>query len=343
MVDCIFTIDYELYGNGTGALKDLVYEPAQRLSDLFARHSARFVNFVEAAEFEMIEARGTDRDIDLVKTQIREFHHNGFEIALHLHPQWFNARYDGRWFLDCSEYNLCTLPRPRIVEMVRRAIDYLRRVSADPSFTPISFRAGNWLFQPTRNAAEVLAEFGIKIDSSVFKGGVQRKHKLDYRPARKNGYYWRFDSDVNVPTPAGQWIEIPIHTEMVPSWRMLTAKRLSFGGNVVAGGGPSSGSRVQRLMDFARLRYPLKLDFCRMTLNELTSVTGRVIKKDRRTPSEYKPIVLIGHTKDLTDFATVDSYLSFLAANGVRVATFADIYPNLSNLSVAAEPPKALV
>jgi hypothetical protein len=335
VIDCIFTIDYEVYGNGTGELKELVYEPARRLSDLFARHNARFVNFVEAAEFEMIEAHGTDRDIDLVTAQIREFHRNGFEIALHLHPQWFNARYEGRWLLDYSEYNLCRLPRRRIAEMVRRSLDYLRRVVGDASFTPLSFRAGNWLFQPTRTAAEVLAEFGIRIDSSVFKGGVQRRHKLDYRPARKNGYYWRFDSDVNVAIPAGRWIEVPIHTEMVPSWRMLTGKRLSFGGNIGMSG-PNGGNKVQRALDFARLRYPLKLDFCRMTLKELTSVTSRVIKKDRQKPAEYKPIVLIGHTKDLTDLPTVDSYLSFLAENGIRVATFAEVYAKLSNPSVAA-------
>jgi hypothetical protein len=343
VIDCIFTIDYEIYGNGTGALRELVYEPAKRLGDLFARHNARFVNFVEAAEFEMIETHGTDRDIDLVTRQIQEFHRDGFEIALHLHPQWFNARHEaGRWLLDYSEYNLCTLPRARIAEVVSRSLNYLRRVVGDPSFTPLSFRAGNWLFQPTHTASEVLAELGIKIDSSVFKGGVQRRHNLDYRPARKNGYYWRFDSDVNVAAPAGRWLEVPVYAEMVPSWRMLTAKRLSFSGNLGMTG-PSAGNRLQRVLDFARFRYPLKLDFCRMTLDELTSVTRRVIKKDGQKPAEYKPIVLIGHTKDLTDLPTVDAYLSFLAENRVRISTFAEVYPKLSNRSVPVEPRKALV
>ena len=32
MIECIFTVDYEIYGNGTGALIDLVYEPAKQLT-----------------------------------------------------------------------------------------------------------------------------------------------------------------------------------------------------------------------------------------------------------------------------------------------------------------------
>ena len=45
-------------------------------------------------------------EIDQVKRQICDLHNEGFEIALHLHPQWCNARYErGRWVLDDSEYN----------------------------------------------------------------------------------------------------------------------------------------------------------------------------------------------------------------------------------------------
>ena len=49
MIECIFTIDYEIYGNGTGALRDLVYQPARQLSELFRKWNGHFVNFVEVA------------------------------------------------------------------------------------------------------------------------------------------------------------------------------------------------------------------------------------------------------------------------------------------------------
>ena len=144
MVECIFTIDCEIYGDGTGSLRELVYEPTERLIATFQKWDARFVAFVEVAELEMIEAEGTDPDIDLVKRQIRYFYEEGFEIGLHLHPQWYKGRYEnGKWLLDDREYNLCALPHERIVQIVERSIKYLRSVLGEADFTPLSFRAGN--------------------------------------------------------------------------------------------------------------------------------------------------------------------------------------------------------
>ncbi len=329
MIECVFTVDYEIYGDGTGALKDLVYEPAKRLRDVFRNRNARFVAFVEVAEFERIEKYGTDLTIDLVKRQIRDFYRDGFEMGLHLHPQWCNARYnEGRWFLDFREYNLCTLPQTRIAQIVNRSLDYLRHVVDQPHFAPLSFRAGNWLFQPTQTTASVLAQKGIRIDSSVFKGGLQHNHSLDYRRALRNGYYWSFEHDVTEPDPVGPWIELPIYTEMVPFWEMLTSKRLGFS-NSSSIAGQSARQKLNRVRDFLRFRYPLKLDFCRMTLDELTSMMGRVIREDREQPELYRPIVAIGHTKDLTDTQTVDAFLSFLRSNAIAVSTFETVYSKL--------------
>jgi hypothetical protein len=211
---------------------------------------------------------------------------------------------------------------------VERSLAYTRYVLDESQFNPLSFRAGNWLFQPTQDAASVLAQNGIRIDSSVFKGGLQHTHGLDYRRALRNGYYWSFDSDVNEPHPLGSWIEVPIYTEMVPFWRMLTAKRVALSRGR-ATGGQMGRQKPNRVRDFLRFGYPLKLDFCRMTLMELTSMMDRVIREDRKDPASYKPIVAIGHTKDLIDPRTVDAFLFFLREKGVAISTFEGIHPKL--------------
>ena len=338
MIDFVFTIDYEIYGNGTGTLGELVYEPAQRLLDLFRKHDARFVNFVEVAELEKIEAYGTDRAIGQVHKQIQEFHRDGFEIGLHLHPQWANARYEGgRWRLDLAEYNLCTLPQPRIAEIVDGALAYLKYIVGETGFTPLAFRAGNWLFQPAESAARVMGDRGIRIDSSVFKGGFQRDNRLDYRPAAKNGYFWPFSRDVNQRDPMGRWIEVPIHTNMVPIWKLPTSKRMGYA-NQFGVAGRSVQRKARRALDFLRFLYPLKLDFCRMTLAELTSMLEKVIRQDRHDPESYRPIVAIGHTKDLTDLNTVNSLLLFLKKHAISVSTFTEIYPKVSAGSGCAVP-----
>lgn len=330
MIACIISIDYEIYGNGAGSLRELVYEPAERLRTLFREHAKRFVPFVEAAELEMIEAEGSDDGLRLVRKQLRELYHDGFEIGLHLHPQWYNGRtVEGIWRLDYGEYNLCTLPRARISELVHRGIGYFQGVLGAPDFVPFSFRAGNWLLQPTANVAAALSEAGIRVDSSVFKGGLLRQHHVDYRGARENGYYWSFSEDVVVPDPNGVLLEIPICTRMVPFWRMATAKRIGLQNKGRAGHrGPEK--TPSRLSDLLRFRYPLKLDFCRMGREELTSAIDAIARDDRSSPGTFKPIVAIGHTKDLTDLATVESFLLYLRKTQIEVVTFADAYARCS-------------
>ena len=330
MLNLIFTLDYEIYGNGQGSLRDLVYEPADRLLEIFRKFNARFVAFVEAAELEMIQARGTDPAIDLIQQQIRDLYRDGFELGLHLHPQWYNGRYEnGQWHLDYSEYNLCSLPVERIKSIVDRSIGYFRKVLGASDFTPLSFRAGNWLFQPTKTAAGVLAERGIKVDSSVFKGGVQHQHKLDYRPSLENGDFWKFTDDVNVPDAQGLMLELPIHTRMVRPWQMFTAKRVGLQQKATSTA-QSPKSKLYRLMDFLRLSQPLKLDFCRMTLDELTGMVNRVIKEDRKSPAAYRPLVAIGHTKDLVDLETVEFFLAYLKLKNIKVITLKEAYDKIT-------------
>jgi hypothetical protein len=329
MIECIFTIDYEIYGNGEGSLRGLVLEPAEKLMTLFRKHNARFVVFVEAAELEIIGSERADLAIDQVEQQIREFQEEGFEIGLHLHPQWYNARYGkGSWQLDYGEYNLCRLSPDRIDQIIDRSIAFLRKVLGAPGYNPLSFRAGNWLLQPTGAAARSLAAHGIKVDSSVFKGGLQHQHDLDYRKSHKNGYYWAFSEDVNGPDPRGILLEIPTFTKMVPMWKMFTAKRIGLQQKISAKT-QQPQKRLARLRDFSRFRHPMKLDFCRLTAEEMIRMFDQEMEKDRRNPALFRPIVAIGHTKDLVDLETVESFLSYLRGKGVPVSTFRDVHDKI--------------
>ena len=85
--------------------------------------------------------------------------------------------------------------------------------------------------------------------------------------------------------------------------------------------------RFYRLLDRARFRHPLKFDFCRMTFGELSSMVEQAIGEDKKTPTLLKPMVAIGHTKDLVDINTVELFLGYLKQNGINVSTFKDIFP----------------
>jgi len=326
MIECIVSIDYEIFGNGKGSLRKLVYEPAQQLRAVFHKRNQRFVVFVEIAELEMIAAAGADPDAGLVRQQLREFHEQGVELGLHLHPWWYNARFEnGAWLLDAGEYNLCTLPRTRIAQILDRSLGYFREMLGRADFTPFSYRAGHLLFQPARTVAEELAARGIKVDSSLYKGGLWHQHKLDYRPALKNGSYWRFTDCTNVADPQGSLLELPVHTRMVPTWKMFTTKRISQqqGASTVV----QTGKKLAcRLKDVLRLRYPMKFDLCNLTLSELTDMMDEVIREDREDPASFRPVIAIGHTKDFVDPGRVEKLLSYLERKGIRLTTFKEAY-----------------
>jgi len=326
MIELIFTIDYELYGDGTGSLREHVIEPARLLDEVFQKWSSRFVVFVEAAEFEVILKNRTDPEIDSVINQIEELYRKGHEVGLHLHPQWYNAKsVNGIWELDAAQYNLCRLPAERIRLIVARSIGFLRDALKKPDFLPVSFRAGNWLFQPTQPAAKILFEFGIRIDSSVFKGGFFREYAVDYRAAQKNGYYWRFWEDAALAKNDGALLELPTHAEIVPPWRMITLKRLSLQKKAKSIGKATKSARIN-LRDILHSGYPMKLDFCRMTRSELEKMVSSIIREDQKSPSVFKPIVAIGHTKDLNDIETVEYLVEFLHKRKIPISTLNSIY-----------------
>jgi hypothetical protein len=315
MIECIFTLDYEIYGNGRGTLRDQVLEPTQRLTE--------FVVFTEAVEFAKMEEAQSDPDCAAVRAQLRQLRAASHEIALHIHPWWANARYqDGRWDLDWSEQIIGKLPPARVEEIVSRAIGYLRDALNDTTFMPVSFRAGSWAFQPTPVIAGVLARHGVLVDSSVFKGGRVRSMGLDYRPALRNGGSWRFSQDVNVPVANGALLESPIHTELVPFWRMLRRKRLKLQSKTRTA---SYGSPLPHCWrDFARFQYPRKFDFCRMSFAEMREAVEGALK-EREQRQEHSPIVAIGHSKDFEDADAVRGILGFLQDRGVAVTTFSHV------------------
>jgi hypothetical protein len=336
MIECVFTLDYEIYGNGCGSLADLVYQPTAQLKAVFDRHDSKFVLFVEATELEMIERHGTDSASGKVRRQIREYHQQGFEIGLHVHPWWYNARRDGdAWVLDYGEYSLAGLSEERMICIVDSAIEYLRDVLDKPEFTPLSFRAGHLLFQPAKTLARLLATRGVQIDSSVYSGGLWRRYQLDYRPALRNGPYWRFSESVTTPDPGGVLLEIPISTRMVPPWTMLTSKRVGLERRG-SSAKQTSQKYLSRFADFARVRHPRKLDFCHMTLEELKDVVDRVVADDQFNPATLHPIVAIGHSKELVEVETVDSFLNYLRQLGISVSTFEDVYSRWPRLRQAA-------
>src|SRR5215475_14011800 len=120
MLKAVFTLDYEIHGNGDGCPHALMVEPTQRMLDQFDRYGAKLTIMADVAEIlkfkEYKERTGRDDyHYDAIANQLKDAVKRGHDVQLHLHASYFNARHeDGRWIQDWSEYNFASLPLERL-------------------------------------------------------------------------------------------------------------------------------------------------------------------------------------------------------------------------------------
>src|SRR5262249_59510414 len=125
MLQVLFTLDYEIHGNGEGCPHELMVEPTVRLLNLFDDFGAKLTIMADVGEIlkfkEYAEQHGKDAfHYSAIVAQLQDAVRRGHDVQLHLHPSYFNAKHDGhRWAQDWSEYNFAALSEERLNHLVR--------------------------------------------------------------------------------------------------------------------------------------------------------------------------------------------------------------------------------
>lgn len=318
----LFTLDYEIHGNGDGNPMQLMVEPTYRLMDLLETHHQRVTIMADVAEIlcfkQYQEATGKDDfHVAAIEEQLRNAIRRGHDVQLHIHSSYFRAQWNGRHFDQCiEEYNMAALPNERIKEMVAQCRTYLegllRPIKAD--YKVWLFRAANWSMMPTENLYQVLVEEGITHDTSVYKGGCQGGNVCyDYRSAHDNLLpYSASTYDINRYDANGQLIEMPIYTEMrsflafvspMRIFRMVRAKFHKHKTTTTPTKTLSSqaDNRHITLRSFFR-KSPLKMDFNQVSGRELCRMMRHIEKRTKNMPGTTIPVVLIGHSKTFVPY-----------------------------------------
>ena len=191
------------------------------------------------------------------------------------------------------------------------------------------YRAANWSMMPTPILYNVLTEYGITHDTSVYKGGCQGGNVCyDYRYAHDNLLSYQASSqDINIYDSNGKIIEMPIYTEMRPFWdfvspirifRMVRAKfhkhkRKESDSSTIQQVANKEDNRKMSLRSFF-VKSPLKLDFNQVNGRGLI----RMMKNIRRRAIQEKlskvDVVLIGHSKTFIPYneKTLRPFLEWL-------------------------------
>ena len=114
------TLDYELMGNGSGDIYELMIEPTDNFLKICDEYNIKSTIFFEVVEYWKIKEafnKGilhnykTDPTLEIEK-QLQNAVKKGHDIQLHIHPQWLNAKFiNGKWVVDDKLHRLPDLAR----------------------------------------------------------------------------------------------------------------------------------------------------------------------------------------------------------------------------------------
>lgn len=348
----VFTLDYEIHGNGEGSPYELMVEPTDRLLNLFDQYGAKLTIMADIGEIlkfkEYKQANGEDLfDYDKIIAQLIRAVKQGHDVQLHIHSSYFKSVFkDGHWQQDWSEYSLADLNYERLHEMIGVGKRFLEEliVPHKKDYRCFAFRAANWSMYPSKNIVKALIDHNIEIDTSVFKYGIRNEIvKFDYNSAYSDLIPWLVDADdVCKMDPQGQLLEIPIFCEQKNILSFISPNRIyrviqasahrhpkSVNGDKPVHDKPqkSSLNKISKLISLIRHPQPRKMDFNQCTGNQLISTMKRIERKHGSRRDDI-PVVLIGHSKIFTkqNASSLRHYLRFIADNPKRYffATFSD-------------------
>jgi hypothetical protein len=343
MLNVIFTLDYEIHGNGDGCPRGLMVEPTSRLLDFFENYGAKLTIMADIAEIlkfrEYRDRFGRDDyHYEAISTQLKDAIRRGHDVQLHLHCGYFNSRFEGgKWPQDWSEYNFAGLEEQRINEVLRIGREFLEEQlrPIDPCYRCSVFRAANWAVSPSRNVVRALVNNGFRIDTSVFKYGHREGIvSFDYSDAPSNLVPWMADeNDICLPVEkSGLW-EVPIYAERRWIGAFLTPQRIfrarlsrqhsvkseSANANGEPDVKPRSGKRLVSLIRVVAQRHAWKADFNQCSGKQLIRAIERAAAV-HDLKGESLPFVLIGHSKLFTRYNehSLEPFMRHIAQNPAR-------------------------
>jgi hypothetical protein len=365
MFHILITLDYELRAGGCGDVRRLMIEPTARLLDACEEHGAKATVMLEVAElwaFEQDRNAGYKQSLGydpvvLIREQLTDVVRRGHDVQLQIHPQWIRARWESsRWNLDYAHYQLTDFDDAEMVSILRRGKedleDLLRPYCAD--YRCQGFRAGHWNTQPSHRFLAALKEAGLRSDTSVFKWGyaANAATTFDYRLACSNvlAWYARAD-DINQPTSEPTILEVPIATELVRFFRLLTPRRIRRGMRFLRedreiisavrqakGVNGYSGVVAEKLTQIFR-QYPRKLDFCKLTAREMISSIESLMNQCQNYPNSLDiPLVMIGHSKEFDEVADLSKVLGTITRKFPGMVQFSTYSGFLGNYTANGNP-----
>ena len=242
MKSFLLTLDYELYGNGSGDVFQHMIEPTKHLLDIAEQYNVRFTFFFEVIEYWKLKEEWTkgntmgykNNPIEAIEKQLLDAYKAGHDIQLHLHPQWVDAYWDkNKWNINLKEWRLGSYERDgeySLVNLLKKGKNTIEGLiqQIDPTYKCIALRAGGYNIQPSENIVSAMGQTELVIDSSIYPGGreIGFLSNYDYSNIPTDLEYWQVENTLEQSGNKKIW-ELPIVAFPIIRWtKYLSIERI---------------------------------------------------------------------------------------------------------------------
>ncbi|MDC0362101.1 hypothetical protein OAN12_03570 [Halioglobus sp.] len=343
-VKFLLTLDYELYGDGSGDVFEHMIRPTDRLLALCEGHGARMTIFLEVIEYLRLKQEwGSGNTMGYlqnpaaaIEEQLRGAVSRGHDVQLHVHPQWVNAKWvDGKWQVDLANWRLGdfqvaqSYSKEDLLRDGKQAIENIIR-PVKPDYRCTILRAGGYNVMPCGDVYEAMVRVGLTIDSSIYPGGYESGElsRFDYRHAPAEKGCWSADpQDFARPSRNQSRVtEVPVFALKRRRFRKIGWQRLQavFRNRSSAAAGikaKTKGKSRQLGLKFFFEKEAFTWDFCLFSIRLHRSFLREAQRQHRAGRIHF---VLIGHPKSFTGERSFVRFLKMARQAGVQFSTIED-------------------
>jgi hypothetical protein len=309
------TLDYELFlGASTGSVELCLIKPMECLCGVADKYDIKYTIFVDAAYLyalkKFIKYPQINQDYITVVQHLFFLKQKGHTIALHIHPHWFYADYNGiDWAIPPGHYKLSDIPFEEACSIIIESKSVLEEII---NLKVSAFRAGGFSIQPFEPYAELFTNLGLKIDSSVLCGLYYNSdnQQYDYRNAPCKDYY-RFEKNICENVDEGSFNEYPISTNTVSPlfwWKLSFLRLLGSKDHKTFGNGKSIETTSQSIISRLTRTQP---GFACMD-GYKSSLLFKMRNEHSKRFGKDSCFVIIGHPKLATPYSikVIDNFVA---------------------------------
>jgi len=322
----ITSVDYELFGDGSGDVSREQIDRTCALKNIADRCGVKLTILFEYAQFLAYDKFSSQNqkfaeDNEKIKQQLILLVQDGHDVQLHYHAQWENATYDkvnDKFNVDIEHVDISSLAYETIVKRLKEGKIFLENLLKpyNSEYQCIGFRAGSWAVKDQEKLLCALKEAGFQSDTSVVPNTKfeSEQVRFEYKNCPYQYHYWFVDKFLEQKSDVQNFVEIPIYTKKTSFAFLKYLNSKYFISRKIVSRLYKTKISEKNFSFFQKIKKIISRNYYMADLNTMSYKTlinmiEEVIHDTKFSSEKIIPLMLISHSK--TSYAIDDLTLFF--------------------------------